>query len=103
VPIRYVLARITFKPEAAATAREPLADLADLAELAARARRKDGRVRYGVFQQAGAARVFQTVEEWRGAASADAHMESPHVAAAFAAAGPWLAGPPQISSYSRLG
>ncbi len=92
----HVLARITFKPESANAAR------AILTRLATQSRREAGCISYLVFQQAAAPHVFQTVEEWRDAASADAHLMSPHVGAAFATAGPLLAGAPEILPYQQL-
>ena len=43
-------------------------------------------------ESAAAPGVFVTVERWTDQAALDAHMQTPHVAAAFAAAGDALAG-----------
>lgn len=93
----HVLARITFKPDSASAGRDILA------RLAAETRREPGCLAYEVFQQAGSPHIFQTVEEWRDAAAVDAHMKTPHIAAAFGAAGPLLAGPPEILPYEAIG
>ena len=94
--MHYVLARITVKPE--------VVDLAKciLVDLAAKSRQDPGCMAYELYQQAGAPHVFQTVEHWREKADADAHMSTLHVGAAIAAAGPLLAGAPEIEACDRL-
>ncbi len=92
----HVLARITFKPEAADRG------LAILARLVTHTRREAGCVSYALYEQAEQPHVFQTVEEWRDAAAADAHMKTAHIAEAFAAAGPLLASPPEILSFKAV-
>ena len=46
--------------------------------------------------------VFVTVEQWADAAAVDAHMASPHVAAALAGAADLLAAAPDIRSFMRV-
>ena len=94
--MHYVLARITVKPEAAASAGEILM------KLVTQSRQEAGCVSYELYQQAASPHVFQTVEEWRDKASADAHMTTPHVGAAIAAAAPLFAAPPEILAYTKL-
>ena len=94
--MHYVLARITVKPEVAELAKRLLLDLA------AKSRQDPGCMAYELFQQTDAPHVFQTVEQWRDKADAEAHMKTLHVGAAFAAAGPLLAGAPEIVAFSRL-
>ena len=94
--MHYVLARITVKPEAADTAR------GILVELVTHSRKEAGCVRYELFQQADHPHVFQTVEQWTDQAAADAHMTTPHVGAAIAAAGALFAAPPEILAYTQL-
>lgn len=94
--MHYVLARITVKADAAATAR------AILMELVAQSRQEPGCVTYELYQQAATPHVFQTVEQWEDKAAADAHMTTPHVGAAIAAAGPLFAAPPEILAYTKL-
>lgn len=94
--MHYVLARITVKTEAAEAAGKVLA------ELAAQSRKEAGCVQYEVYCQEHAPHILQTVEHWRTKADADTHMTTPHVGAAFAAAGPLLAGAPEIVAYTRL-
>jgi quinol monooxygenase YgiN len=94
--MHYVMARITVKPEAVAATVKLFADLAGPT------RQEAGCVSYEVFQQQPSPHVFQTVEQWRSEADAQSHMQTPHVAAAFATAGPLLAAPPEILAYTRL-
>ena len=94
--MHHVLARITVKPEAADAAKGILTDLVT------RSRQEPGCVSYALYQQADAAHVFQTVEQWRSKADADAHMTTPHVGAAIAAAGPLFAAAPEILAYTQL-
>lgn len=42
------------------------------------------------------------MEHWRGQADLDAHMQTPHMADALAAAGEHLAGAPAIHPLERL-
>ncbi len=93
----HVMATIVVKPEHAAAAE------ALLVELAASSRGDAGCLGYELFQRADAPHSFQTVEQWRGQADVDAHMKTPHVAAAIAAAGPMLAAPPAIHAYAKIG
>jgi len=92
----HVLARISFKPEAAEAAKSLLA------RLARESRKEPGCVSYAVYQEADTPHVFRTVEEWRDAAAAATHMQSPHIAEAFAAAGPLLAAPPEILAHTSV-
>lgn len=92
----HVMARITVKPEAAPAARQLLESLA------AASRSEAGCRSYQLFQQADAAHVFQTVEEWADKAAADGHMQMPHVASAIAAATPLFAAPPEILVFEKL-
>lgn len=81
-----VIATIPAKPEAAASLREALQTLV------AATRQESGCLAYDLFESGAAPGVFVTVEEWADQASLDAHMTTPHVAAAFAAVGDGLAG-----------
>ncbi len=94
--MHYILARITVKPEAADTAR------GILTELVAQSRKEAGCVSYELYQQAATPHVFQTVEQWQDEAAANAHMTTPHIGAAIAAAGPLFAAPPEILAYTKL-
>jgi len=92
----HVMARITFEPGSAD------AGLGILAELAGASRAEPGCLSYEVFRQSGAPHVFQTVERWADQAAADAHMATPHVGRAIAAAAPLLAAELQLASFSRV-
>lgn len=73
-----------------------------LGELAAASRREPGNLRFEVHRHLTDPSQMITVEQWDSAASADAHMASPHVAAALARLGPLLGGPPQIVRYAQV-
>ncbi|MDE2299873.1 MAG: antibiotic biosynthesis monooxygenase [Burkholderiales bacterium] len=92
----HVMARITFRPEFAAQARDILGTLV------VATRREPGCLAYELFQRPDAPHVFQTVEQWTNAVAADAHMATAHVGAAIAAAGPMFAAPPEILTFSKL-
>jgi quinol monooxygenase YgiN len=93
----HVMARIAFRPEAAAAGLEILAGLT-----AATRAGEPGCLGYAVFRQLGAPHLFRTVEQWADQAAVDAHMASAHVARAFAAATPLLAEPPEILSFEQV-
>ena len=82
----HVVATIPAKPESVDQVR------AALHELVAATRNEDGCVSYDLYESGSAPGTFVTVERWRDAASLEAHMTTPHVAAAFAAAGDGLSG-----------
>lgn len=92
----HVLARIVVKPENAAAARTVLEKLVD------ESRKEPGCVSYLLYQQTKAPHVFQTVEEWKSQADVDAHLKSPHLGAAVAAAGAFFAAAPEILDYAKL-
>ncbi len=94
--MHHVLARITVKPESAGDAGKILQ------QLVAQSRKEPGCVSYALYQQTEAPHVFQTVEEWQNKSDADAHMGTPHLAAAVAAATPMLAVPPEIVAWTKL-
>jgi quinol monooxygenase YgiN len=73
-----------------------------LVELAAASRRQPGNLRFEVHRNLADPSQMITVEQWDSAASADAHMASPHVAAALARLGPLLGAPPQIVRHAQV-
>lgn len=81
-----VVATIPVKPEHVEEIRGALT------ELATATRQEPGCLAYDLFESAAAPGVFVTVERWTDQAALDGHMQTPHVAAAFAAAGDALAG-----------
>ncbi|MGB3761774.1 MAG: putative quinol monooxygenase [Ornithinimicrobium sp.] len=63
-----------------------------LQELARATQAEEGCHAYDLYESGAAEGTFVTVERWRSQADLDAHLASEHVAAAFATAGPLLAG-----------
>lgn len=92
-----VVATIPAKPEAVDQIRAALQVLAEAT------RDEDGCVAYDLFESASAPGTFVTVERWRDAASLDAHLGTPHVAAAFAAADGALSGEVAIHPLQPVG
>jgi quinol monooxygenase YgiN len=92
----HVMARITVKPESAAAAFELLTALVNAT------RKEAGCIGYELFQQVDAPHVYRTVEQWLDKVAVDAHMASPHVAAAIATGGPMFAMAPEILSFNKL-
>lgn len=82
----HVVATIPVKPEAVDQVRPALT------ELVAATRGEEGCLAYDLFESAAAPGTFVTVERWTDQAALDAHMATPHVATAFAAAGGALDG-----------
>ncbi|MEO8080542.1 MAG: putative quinol monooxygenase [Caldimonas sp.] len=93
----HVMASIVVHPPHAAAAK------ALLIELAEASRKEAGCLSYELFQRPDLPHVFQTVESWRAAEDADAHMKTAHVGAAIAAAGSMFAAPPQIVFFAKIG
>ncbi|WP_295693896.1 putative quinol monooxygenase [Lapillicoccus sp.] len=85
-----VIALIPAKPGSEAVVR------AALTELVGHTRQEEGCLKYELFESQATPGTFVTVEEWTSQAALDAHMASPHIAAAFAAAGDAMAGAPAI-------
>ncbi len=92
----HILAKITAQPQAATAVREALV------ELVGHSHKEAGCVSYALYQRGDDPVQFQTVEEWRDAAAADAHMKTPHIGAALAKVGSLLAAPPEIVRFDRL-
>lgn len=63
-----------------------------LQTLVAATREEAGCVAYDLYESGAAPGTFVTVERWADQAALDAHMTTPHIAAAFAAVGDKLAG-----------
>lgn len=93
----HVMASIVVKPEHAEAAK------AQLVELANKTRGEAGCAGYELYQRPDMPHVFRTVEVWHNQADVDAHMKTPHVAAAIAVAGPMFAAPLEIVSYTKVG
>ena len=82
----HVVATIPAAPEATDAIREALTTLV------AASRQDEGCLSYDLYESGAAPGVFVTVEEWTGQDALDAHMQTPHIAAALAAADGALAG-----------
>ena len=81
-----VVATIPIDPARAAEAATALTTLA------AASREEDGCYAYDVFESATAPGTFVTIEAWRSQDDMNAHMATPHLAAAFEVLGPVIAG-----------
>ena len=92
----HVVATIPVKAEHVEAMRGPLTQLAEAT------RQESGCLAYDLYESAAAPGVFVTVERWTGQDALDDHMKSPHVAAAFAAAGDALAGEVAIHPLSPV-
>lgn len=82
----HVVATIPAKTEAAEDIRAALTTLVEAT------RQEEGCLAYDLYESAAAPGVFVTVEEWTDQAALDAHMQTPHIAAALGAAEGALAG-----------
>lgn len=92
-----VVATIPISSEGAAQAGTALATLAAASE------QEEGCISYEVYESGAVAGTFVTVESWRSQEDMDAHMGTPHVAAAFEQLGPFLAGEVVIHPLKPLG
>ncbi|GAA1477449.1 putative quinol monooxygenase [Nocardioides aestuarii] len=82
----HVVATIPVKPEAVDDLRAALHDLV------AATREEQGCLSYDLYESAAAPGTFVTVERWTGQDALDGHMQTPHIAAALAAAEGKLSG-----------
>jgi len=87
MPDLRVVATITTKPEATGEIRAALLSLAEAT------RREEGCRSYDLFTSAADPATFVTVEAWVDRSALDAHLATPHVIAAMAAADGRLAAP----------
>lgn len=91
-----IMARITARPESVAALRDVLR------ELVGPSRDEPGCLGYELLHNQDDPVEFVTIELWADQAAADAHMATPHVAAAIARAGALLAAPPLIHRFVTL-
>jgi len=91
-----IMARISSQSGAESSMRDILQDLVGPS------RNEAGCQSYELFQDEENPLEFVTIEHWAEQAAADAHMATPHVAAAIAKAAPLLAQPPVIHRYTQL-
>ena len=74
-----------------------------LTDLVAPTRGEEGCLSYDLYESGSAPGTFVTVESWRAQADLDAHLQTPHVQAALAAAGDALDGAPGIHPLHPVG
>ncbi|MBA2464845.1 MAG: antibiotic biosynthesis monooxygenase [Nocardioidaceae bacterium] len=74
-----------------------------LVEMAAASRQEEGCGSYELFESSSAPGTLVTIESWTTAEALDAHMQTPHIAAALAATDGHLAEPPGIHPLSPVG
>ena len=91
-----VVAIIKAKPEGVDVVRDALR------KLVPPTRDETGCISYDLYESATEAGTFITVETWKAQSDLDAHMQSEHIAATFAAAGQALAGAPEIHALTPL-
>ena len=82
----HVVATIPAKAEATDAIRDALSTLVEAT------RQEEGCISYDLYESGAAPGVFVTVEEWTDQAALDAHMQTPHIAAALGAAEGALSG-----------
>jgi quinol monooxygenase YgiN len=91
-----VIARVTAQLDKIAALRTVLAALVEPT------RQEPGCLSYILAQDRQQPAEFVFIEEWASEAAIDGHMNSGHVHAAFVAAGPLLAKPPEIRRLARI-
>ena len=92
----YVFATLTAAPGQDAALRQILTDLV------AATRQEPGNQIYHLYEAAGTPGTFLVYEAYQDQAAVDAHMGSPHLQAALAAAGPLLGAAPLIIPAQQL-
>lgn len=92
-----IMARISAREGCEAKLREVLH------ALIAPSRGEAGCVSYELFENEDHPLEFVTVEQWADQAAADAHLATPHVAAAIARVGEMLAQAPLIHRFRQVG
>lgn len=97
MPELSVVAVLTAKPGQEDVVRQALR------ALVSPTREEEGCLAYDLFESGAAPGVFLTQERWRGQDDLDAHLQTPHVAQAFASAGESLATAPGIHPLVPVG
>jgi quinol monooxygenase YgiN len=92
----HVMASIVVRPEHTAAAQGMLIRLAETS------RRAAGCLAHELLERPDSPNVFKTVEQWRSQADVDAHMTTPHVAAANTASTPMLATPLAAHAFAKI-
>ena len=93
----HVFATLIARPDTTDATRDVLQSLV------APSRAEDGCAHYQLFQSTDEPTRFQTVERWTDAEAMQAHLASPHVAAAFAQAPDLLGAEPVIQTFEEIG
>ena len=91
-----VVLRIIAQPDKV-TALRPV-----LLELAAQSLKEKDCISYHVLQNTADASEFTLLEEWTSEPALDAHLQTAHVANAFAQGGPLLAAVPDARRYTSI-
>ena len=91
-----VIALIAAKPGSEGVVRDALT------ELVGHTRQEEGCLKYELFESQATPGTFVTIEEWTGQDALDAHMASPHIASALAAAGDAMAVAPAIHPLTAI-
>ena len=90
-------------PPSPPSPRRPTPSARPCTTLAEATRAEEGCLAYDLFESGSAPGTFVTVERWTDTAALDAHMATPHVAAAFAAAAGALSGEVAIHPLQPVG
>lgn len=90
MPDLAVVALIKAKPGSESVVRDALTALVPPT------RQEGGCIAYSLYESVTEAGTYVTIETWRAQSDLDAHMQSDHIKATFAAAGDALAGAPAI-------
>ncbi len=93
----HVVATLPTKPESADIVREALTTLVTAT------REEEGCLSYDMYESVSAPGTFVTIERWRGMDDLDAHMATPHIAAAIAATGDHLTGDLAVHPLTPVG
>jgi quinol monooxygenase YgiN len=91
-----IMARITAKTESVTAVGQVLE------ALVLSTRKESGCISYELLHNDENPTEFVTVEAWVDQAAADLHMTTPHIAEAFAKAGPLLAVAPLIQRFTQV-
>ena len=92
----HLVALLTAKPGSEEKVRDALT------VLVGHTREEEGCLTYELFESQAAPGTFVTVEEWTDSAALEAHMASPHIAAALEATAEALTGPPAIHPLTHV-
>ena len=74
-----------------------------LTDVLAPTRKEDGFIQYDLHVHTGDGSRFVFYENWTSREHLDRHLSSPHLTVAIGTAGDWLAEPPSIETYWRIG